>query len=367
MKTKIEHFRNYMKELTTSNKLVGVSVAVTKGEDILYSEGFGYANIKEKKPITPNTLVSIQSISKSFISLTILQLVEEGKIHLEHPVVTYLPYFQTKDKNMSDTITVKQLLTHTAGFSLEMGVANSLAPNKEEYKKFHEFHKGIFQGKEEISKKISSREDLTKYFAATNLEYVPGQEWEYFTDGYAILGDLFEKVSGEKWELYLNREIVQKLRMSRTTTDFQDVIIDSNRAYYYTNKEEKFIQTPFPINSISSPIGFIYSTTNDMAKYLIALLTKKNDLLQSEMSFSYLYSDPFIIQDGIGYGLGWFVLPYKNYELIEHTGGFLGVSACASMIPSEELGVIVLSNYDKTPITEISHKLIDLFLDITID
>ncbi|GED13527.1 serine hydrolase domain-containing protein [Aneurinibacillus migulanus] len=140
---------------------VGMGVSVLQS-----NEGFGNAQIHERTiPLTANTLMNLQSVSKTILAISIMQLVEKGQILLDDPVVKYLPYFQTKNKEISDRITIKHLLTHTGGLPQAIGIT----------------------------------------------------QWEYFTAGYTLLADVLEKVTKMKWEEYIKKYIFEPLEMNHTT------------------------------------------------------------------------------------------------------------------------------------------------------
>jgi CubicO group peptidase (beta-lactamase class C family) len=100
----LNQLTKYINEILRTHQGAGVSVAIVKDSDIIYSKGFGHSRIHPNRPIDGDTLMSIQSISKNFMALSIMQLVEKNLISLDQPVVTYLPYFRTKNKQQSDAI-----------------------------------------------------------------------------------------------------------------------------------------------------------------------------------------------------------------------------------------------------------------------
>ena len=180
---------------------------------------------------------------------------------------------------------------------------------------------------EEISS-IKTREDITKWFEKVELEYPVGKGWHYCTDAYVILADLFEKVTGTKWETSL-REILTPLDMTRTTGDSQRVKEDENSARYYLGKDK--IETPFPINPISAPIGYLYSTANDLGKYIRFHMNKdhqvlRSDLIEEMQNPIHLVSEAWRIESDVrSYGLAWFIDEYRGYKKVEHGGGQLAV------------------------------------------
>ena len=305
------------------------------------------------------------------MALSMMQLVEKNLISLDHTVVKYLPYFRTKDKEHSDTITIRHLLSHTAGFHSNLGIANMIAPNVREIfsdtaTEFQEALDYYNLTEEEISS-IKTRDDITKWFKKVELEYPVGMGWNYCTDAYVILADLFEKVTGFNWETYLRDEILTPLNMNRTTCDSGIVEKDNNSARYYLGKDK--IETPFPKNPISAPIGYLYSTANDLGKYILFHLNKESKILRSDLIEEmqkpiHLVSEEWQFESDLrSYGLAWFTDNYRGFRIVEHGGGQLAVRSLMSMVPELNLGVVVLLNFDGTIHHDICKKIIDIFID----
>ncbi len=369
---KLDHITDYINQIMNDQQGVGVSVAIVKGADIIYSKGFGYSQMQPvKKPIDGDTLMSIQSISKNFMALSIMQLIEKSLLTLDDPVVQYLPYFRTKDKQKSDTITIRDVLSHTAGFPPDLGIANMIAPNVREIFSDTptEFQEALdhYNLTEEEIRSVKTREDITKWFQKVELEYPVGKGWNYCTDAYVILADLFEKVTGVKWETQLGDEILSPLNMNRTTTDSNNVEEDQNSAKYYMGKDK--VETPFPKNALSAPIGYLYSTANDLGKYLAFHLTKDSNILRSglieEMQNPiHPVNEEWQFGSEVrSYGLAWFTDRYRGLRVVEHGGGQMAVRSLMSMVPELNLGVVVLLNFDGTVHHDICDKIIDVFMD----
>lgn len=351
---------------------VGGAVVVIKDNQVLYSKGFGKSQLgTNEKAFTTDTIVSIQSISKSFTAAALMQLVEKGLLELDTPLVEYLPYFRTTDKLMSNTITVKQLLSHTAGFSGNLGIGNLISPNASEFNVFGNL-KAQIGITDSVLQSINTREDVTKYFTSVALSYPPGSNWSYCTDAYIIAADLFEKVSGLNWDEYMENVLFKSLRLDRTTLHVERVCQEKDSAKYYTSTDNilhnifkpdanmNVFESPFPVNLTGAPMGFIYSTANDLGQYLSLYMSEHPFMSQSMIERMY---KPVWQSDSIfGYALGWGTRRAENHFFIEHGGGFPGVSAFVCMAPSERIGVAVVSNHDETPTQKICYKVIDTLL-----
>ncbi|MEI5908567.1 serine hydrolase domain-containing protein [Bacillus spongiae] len=364
---KVEQFEMYMDSIQKEKNFIGTTVAITYGNELIYAKGFGNARVETKQKLTPNTIMSIQSITKSFAAASIMYLVERGLLKLDSPLVDYLPYFQTSNKTESDNITVRQLLSHTAGLPGDLAMANLISPNRKEVLGFTEWQEEVGITDEEIEQ-INSLEDITRHFKHVDLAYVPGDRWMYCTDAYAIVGDLFEKVSGETWSEHIQQNLFNNLEMTRSTLDPEIAKGDLDSSRYYIENE----QTAFPTNPIAAPIGFIYSSAIDMAKYLAASMGEKEGSFLSIDSLKEMQKPfpnvevtlPFNDVTDNGYGLGWGSCQYKGLTLIEHGGGYTGVRTWVSMVPNEKVGIVVLSNYQESNAREIAMRGIDIFLDL---
>lgn len=214
---------------------------------------------------------------------------------------------------------------------------------------------------------MKTREDIVKWFQKVELEYPPGKGWNYCTDAYVILADLFEKVTGVEWETHLEDEILSPLHMNRTTSDSKNVEEDPNSARYYLGEEK--IETPFPKNALSAPIGYLYSTANDLGKYLAFHLTGESDVLRSGLIEQmqqpvHLVNEEWQFGSEVrSYGLAWFTDLYKGLRVIEHGGGQMAVRSLMTMVPELGLGIVVLLNFDGTTHHDVCDKIIDIFME----
>lgn len=367
---KLDQITDYINNKMTEHTSAGLSVAIVKDDDIIYSKGFGFSRLQPNRLIDGDTVMSIQSISKNFAALSIMQLVEEGLISLADPIVKHLSYFRTKNKEQSDLITVRHILSHTSGFPSDLGIANMIAPNVKEIFSDTptEFQEALDEYKltEEEINQIKTREDITRWFEKVELAYPVGEGWDYCTDSYVILADLIEKVTGESWEDYLAKKILNPLKMNRTTADGLAVQTDENSARYYLGDDQ--LETPFPINAISAPIGYLYSTANDLARYLRFHLNKDPEVLSADLVEEmqrpiHQVSEEWRFGSEVrSYGLAWFTDTYQGVKVVEHGGGQMAVRSLMTMVPELGLGVVVLLNFDGSLHHEICDKVLDVFI-----
>lgn len=137
---------------------------------------------------------------------------------------------------------------------------------------------------------------------------------------------------------------------------------DDDSAKYYTSEENnlRIMPSPFPVNPLAAPMGFIYSTAKDLGSYLNAYMNDRQ--FMSPRLIKQMFDPVWQFDHDEGYALGWGTSKEKGYNVIEHGGGYQGVSAYLCMVPSERLGVIVVSNHDKTPSQTICYTILKEFL-----
>lgn len=360
MDTKLNSVKEVLENFTKEEKFPGLSVhIVSKGETILTYD-HGYSNIQLEKLMGQDTISSIMSVSKGFTAIAMLHLEENTHFNMDVPVVEYLPYFKTKSGKY-DQITPKQILSHTAGFPDDIWLVTLLD------KQLFEFAKGLpnfqfifeqFPNIEETLAGIKSREDVVKYFSNIDLTYNPGEGWLYSTDAYVILADILEKISGMTWEEYIFQNVIKPLGLENT---YINPLGHENLSDYYLFANDNYIKLPTPHNPIGAPVGFIYSTAKDMGKYLTALMGSSEKIISSnsrEKMFSMIANR----EPGLSYGLGWKVKLIDNIKVVEHAGGYPGVSSFASMIPEQQFGLMMLCNTGDIPLQIISDKIVDIFI-----
>jgi len=291
-KEAMETFRNFLEELRKDLKIPGLSAAIVKDENILWSEGFGYADIENQVKASPDTSYYLASLTKTFASTVILQLVEQGKLDLDAPVSAFGIHIHSPG-----IITVRHLLSHTS-------------------------------------------EDL------------PGTVYRYNGDRFALLDQVIKRASGKSFRELLIERILKPLHLTGTAPyRTGNTAADSPFAQVY----EKLTR-PYGLDNNGRVIkgryhdyfccsAGIIAAAPDMAKYDIAISQHK--LLRpetQEMAFT-----SFVSPEGksLPYGLGWFTQEYNGVRLIWHYGYYSpSLSTLILKIPDERMTLIVFANTD---------------------
>jgi len=242
-----------IKELIQKNKIVGLQLSVIKENVIVKTSHYGFANIQDSIAVNSQTVFSINSITKAFTGVAIMQLVENGKLNLEEPISNYLD----KLPKTWQKITVEQLVTHKSGLpDVWDSQGNMLS----------EDGNILFENVKKLP-----------------LAFEPGKHVREGLANYMLLGMLIEKISGQSFEKFITENQFKKAGMKNAMKagigDFYNIINHSARPYtYFRNNVLTNVYQPMPSNLL--PAGGIYATATEMAQWVIALQT--NQLINAE-------------------------------------------------------------------------------------
>jgi len=310
------------------------SVLVAENGNILFEKGYGYSDREQKTTNTPETKFRIASLTKQFTAMLIMQLVEQGKIKLDGKLSDYLTYYR---KDNGGKITIHNLLTHTSG-----------VPN---------YTTSTFMDKN-LDKAITPKELIVTY-GSGDLDFEPGSKYNYSNTGYVMLGAVIEEVTGKKYEMVLQEQILTPLGMTNSGYEHNGIKM-TNQAIGYDNgpggvAEAKFIDMSIPFSA-----GAMYSTVEDLYKWDRALYTDKLITAQSKEK---IYT-PFLNN----YGYGWNIVRAKTMDaektIYTHSGGINGFSTNIMRVVSDNLAIIVLSNYANGQAAKISNDITKIIYNI---
>lgn len=307
------------------------SVLVADNGEVIFSDGYGMANMEHDIPNRPDTKHRIGSITKQFTAALILQLVEEGKLELDKPISTYLPNYVGP---AADVVNIHHLLTHSSGIP--------------SYTSFPDFF-------EERSRDRYSPEEFVKIFADSTLQFTPGEKFAYNNSGYFLLGHIIEEVTGKSYEQVLQEKILDPLDMQDTGYDHHATII-KNRAAGYEKNGSEYINAPYLDMSLPYAAGSLYSTAEDLYKWDRALY---EDEILSEASKELMFS-PQIPDGEAQYGYGWAIanMPVgkstDSVAIVAHGGGINGFNTLIVRLPEEDDLIVLLNNTGGTKLRDMA-------------
>ncbi|PZX49614.1 serine hydrolase domain-containing protein [Algoriphagus chordae] len=282
----------------------------------IYRKAFGLANLELKVPMNPENVFEIGSMTKQFTAVSILMLMEQGKLQLDDEITKFIPDYPTRGKS----ITVHHLLTHTSGIKSFTSMKSLRA----------------------IEKQDLTPTELIDFFKNEEMDFDPGEEYKYNNSAYVILGYIIEVVSGDTYADFVEKNIFQKLEMNSSQYASHSQVIP-NRAYGYHQKGEyankNYISLSLPYSS-----GSLMSTVDDMLKWNEAI--KNNLLLKPETTAKVFDNYTLNNGDKIQYGYGWNIKSLEGSPNYEHGGSIFGFKSMGVYLPEEDIYAIGLSNCD---------------------
>ena len=314
----IQKARQFINDSLKVSGVPGTSVTVSVGGSVVWSEGFGYADLEQGVPVTPETKFRIGSVSKPLTATALGLLYEEGKINLDTLIQAYVPAFPVKKY----PITLRQMAGHIAGIRHYRGQEMLLA------RRFHTVEEGL------------------SIFKDDTLMFEPGTRYSYSSYAWNLISAAIEGAAKEDFLGHMNRRVFQPLGMTNTIADYSDSVISSRARWYTRDSVRHVINAPFVDNSYKWAGGGFLSTTEDLAKFGNAMLLGS---LLKRTTISLMFT-PQMLKDGnqTQYGIGWFVRTDKNQRRgVSHTGGSMGGTAHLLLYPEQKVVVAMLVNSDQ--------------------
>jgi len=316
-----------------AQRIPGLALGIVQGDRIVHIRGFGKAD-RSGRDVTPQTPFIIGSLAKSFTALAIMQLVEAGKVDLDAPVQRYIPWFRVADEEASARITVRNLLNHTSGLSTKTGRS--------------------FQGSGDTSDR--ALEKAVRKLSTAQLTKPVGATHQYSTINYSVLGLIVQAVSGQSYERYIQEHIFGPLQMRDSFTSEAEAEpqgLATGHHYWFGRPAA----TDLPYNRGLLPAGYLISSAEDMAHYLIAQLNdgrygSATVLSPAGMAEMHRPAVP-TPEANTSYGMGWFIGPVNGIPAVFHQGETFNYHANIVLIPESHQGVVVLMNAENS---------LDLFL-----
>lgn len=316
--------------------LPGVAVGVVQGQQLVWSKGFGFADVEAKKPMTEQTRFRIASNSKLFAAIAILQLREAGKLRLDDPVVKHLPWFKPKPAGPDDgPITIEQLLSHSAGLQREAG---------DHWSSFN------FPTEAELIKLMPDRQAV----------FPPQTRWKYSNLAFAVAGQVVEKITGERWADYVQAHIITPLGMTSTSIDKPDpglAIPYASRTAAGTRRILPFVDA----RGMASATG-LSSNVADLAKFISAQF-RGGPAGGANVLSAGSWREALRVRSvdetwESGSGLGFDHSRFKGRTYVGHGGGYPGNTTMTRVQLDDKVGVVVLTNTNDSNPGDIANQLL---------
>jgi CubicO group peptidase (beta-lactamase class C family) len=342
----------YFAKMVQDWDVPGASIGIVKDGKLVFTGNYGLLETGKPEKPDENTLYAIASNSKAFTSAIIGMLVQEGKLKWNDKVKDHLPYFSLyNDPWISSQVTVRDILSHRVGL-------------------------GTFSGDVIWYKSEMSAENMIKLAGKLPQAYDFRAGYGYSNLMYITAGELIKKITGKTWGENVKERILNPLDMNRTLTSARQ--LENTKNITTPHGRENDINFPIQFedwNEIGATGGII-SSVNDVAKWMIFNLNhgihgKDTLLTKSTRNMVWTPHNNFPVDHTTindlgrhfsGYGLGWNLGDFHGKLMVGHTGGFDGMITAVTMIPEENLGIVVLTNGHKSPIMAATYYAFDQYL-----
>ena len=341
------------------HKFPGFVYGVVANGRLLYWGQVGYTNVAQQIPATRSSVFRIASMTKSFTTVAVMRLRDEGKLRLDDPVSKYIPVLTKVKKLTSDApvITIRHLMTHMAGFPEDNPWGDRQLSDTDE-QLLELFEKGV------------------------SLSNVPGIAYEYSNLGFALLGQIITKVSGQPYQQYIHQNILKPLGMNNTFWDYRKVPAGS-LAHGYRLANGTWKEEPLLGDGSYGAMGGLMTSLEDFAKYMTlhieawpprsgneSSVLKRSSLREMQITGSTARLNPFNrLPNGrpcataslYAFGLGW-TQDCDGNVWIGHSGGLPGFGSNWRFNPDYGIGVVCFANLTYAPTSGINTTVMDTLM-----
>ena len=321
----IARYQAQIPRLMAEQGVPGLAVALVDGDRVLWAQGFGMTDDGAGRPVSADTIFSVQSISKVFTATAVLQAVEAGRVALDEPITTYLPDFTVHsvfEDHPERRITLRMLLSHTAGFTHEAPIGNNF-----------ELEPGSF-------------DEHVRSISDTWLRFPVGSGYAYSNLGIDLAGYILERVTGRPFAALMDDGLLAPLGMHHSTFDRERIRTTVDRAIGHTAPT-----AAMPLDVPMTAAGGLYASAADMARFLrfqlnAGTLDGRTVLSRALIDEQRRVPEPHLdARAGYALGIGrtgWYA--GRNADLFAHGGGGFGFLADLWWAPQLGVGIAVLTN-----------------------
>ncbi|MDA1582966.1 serine hydrolase [Bacillus cereus group sp. TH230-1LC] len=331
----------YIEEFINEQNIPGVAVAIVHNKEVFFTKTMGVTGESEKK-VTSKTPFAIGSISKSLTALAIVKLIEDKKIKLEDPVQRYLPWFKLKDAQISSTITIQHLLTHTSGINTYEGLALS----------------------DKQSKSSTALKENVMKLSNVKVTASPGEKYQYSNANYIVLGALIEEVTNKTYSSYMEKYIFQPLNMNGAAASKETAYEKG----YLTGYQSWFgipRKSVVSYDNAGAPYGYITANLEDMIQFIMFLNRQENPQFLKQENMDLYLSPLYQINSEKSYGFGLRTTNINESEtMIWHSGSTPDARAEIFTLNKSGWSGVILTNknhvLEETALSELKKGIISI-------
>jgi CubicO group peptidase (beta-lactamase class C family) len=334
------------------NDIPGMSVGIVYDQKLVWSRGFGFADVDKKIPAEPDTIYSICSISKLFTSIGIMQLRDEGKLRLDDPIEKHLTWFNIKDKYPdAPPVTIEGILTHSSGLPREADYPYWTGPEHD------------FPTREQIIEALAEQEEL-----------YPGRTYfQYSNLGMALLGEVIAEVSGKTYADYIRENILGPLGLKDTTPEIPEEQRGNKLATAYSVRLRDGSRKVIPfyfVRGIAPAAGFA-STVEDLGRFAswqFRLLEKGGGEVLAANTLKEMHRVHWLDPDWESpRGLGFSVSRRNDKTYVGHGGSCPGYRTQLTLRPKDKIAVIAMTNAHDVSPSSYAYEIFDLVAPAILD
>lgn len=327
--SRLRLFEIRVEEQMTYHHQPGMSIGIVHDRDLVWAKGFGLRDVDLNLPATPQTVYRIASITKTFTATAIMQLRDAGRLQLDDPVRDHLPWFEYRNRFPdAPVVTIRHLLTHTSGL-----------PRESDYPYW-------------TDRQFPTRREMIETLRTQESVFEPETRFKYSNLGLALAGEVVSAVSGEAYDDYVRRQILDPLGMSSTSVR-TDAIDRENLATGYGIVAADGSQPLAPETDSKglTPAANMSSTVEDLARFVSLQFRddpSENTRILRGSTLREMHRVHWLEPDwSSGRGLGFGVWRHGDRTLVGHAGWVAGYRTQIAFDPAAKIGVIVLTNSDE--------------------
>ncbi|WP_120004823.1 serine hydrolase domain-containing protein [Nesterenkonia muleiensis] len=340
------HWEDRLKALAEKHQVPGAQLGILRlagdefgngDQEELISVAHGYLNAPAKIDATPAGVFQIGSVTKVWTATVAMQLVEEGLITLDTPIIEVLPELQLADMEVARQITLRHLLVHTSGLDGDVFTDTG-------------------RGDDVLEKYVALLKDQTQ-------NHPIGETWSYCNAGFSLAGRVIEVLTGSSWEESMRQRLFKPLGLKSTVTLPEEALLHPVAVGHVDGEDGQQVAPIWGLPRSVGPAGLITATAADVLEFARMHLTggvaaDRTRLLSAE-AVAEMASPQAELPDshslGDSWGLGWIRFDWNGHRLIGHDGNTIGQAAFLRLLPERGLAVTLLTNGGKTR---------DLYMDL---
>ncbi|HVW63279.1 MAG TPA: serine hydrolase, partial [Puia sp.] len=343
---------SYVEKALADWEIPGAAVCVVKDGKVVIMKAYGVKELGRPEKVDTNTLFMIGSNTKAFTATALAMLDADKKLSLDDKVTKWLPEFKLDNKPAGEQAIIRDLLCHRLGFM-------------------------TFQGDFTYWTSNLTRDQVIEKMSHIKAVYPFRTTWGYTNAAFLTAGQIIPKACGLPWEQFIKDSLFIPLGMTHSLALSKDLPAAPDKCAPYTMADGRLIKIPYCSIDNLAPAGSISSCVSDMSKWVIMLLDRGNykgrqvvpasAIAQTRWPHSILGNGghPYNESHFALYGLGWMLQEYDGRKIVSHTGGVNGFVTSVTLVPEENLGIVVLTNTDQNSLYEaLKWEILDAWLKL---